>query len=42
MNWIMVNMESGDNQAQIRGTNMNNLTVREDILSYESITVGYK
>ena len=35
-------MESSDNQAQIRGTNMNKLTVRGGILSYESIIVGYK
>ena len=42
MNWIAASMESGDNQAQIRGTNMNKLTVQGGILSYESITAGYK
>ena len=42
MNWIVASMESSDNQAQIRGTNMNKLTVRGGILSYESITAGYK
>ena len=42
MNWTMAMMESGDNQVQIRGTNMNKLTVWGGILLYESITVGYK
>ena len=42
MNWTTASMELDDNQAQIRGTNMNKLTVWWDILSYESITVGYK
>ena len=40
MNWTTASMESGDNQAQIRAINMNKLTVRGGILSYESITVG--
>ena len=35
-------MESGDNQVQIKCTDMNGLTVRGDILSYKSITVEYK
>ena len=35
-------MESGDNQAQIKGTDMNELTVRGGMLSYKSITVEYK
>ena len=38
----MASMESDDNQAQIRGTDMNELTVRWGILSYKSITVEYK
>ena len=42
MNWTTASMESCDNQAQIRCTNINKLTVQEGILSYESITVGYK
>ena len=42
MNWIAASMESGDNQAQIKGTNMNKLIVRGGILSYESIIIGYK
>ena len=35
-------MESDDNQAQIRGTDMNELTVRGGILSYKSVIVKYK
>ena len=42
MNWTTISMKSGDNQAQIRVTNMNKLTVRGGILSYESIIVWYK
>ena len=42
MNWTTASMELDGNQAQIRGTNMNKLTVRGGILSYESITVVYK
>ena len=42
MNWIAASMKSGDNQAQIKGTNMNKLIVRGGILSYESIITGYK
>ena len=42
MNWIAASMESGDNQAQIKGTNMNKLIVRGGILSYETIITGYK
>ena len=41
-NWTMANMELGDNQAQIRDTNMNKLTVQGGISSYESITIEYK
>ena len=33
----MVSMELDDNQARIRGTNMNELTVRGGNLSYKSI-----
>ena len=35
-------MKSCNNQAQIRGTYMNKLTIRGGILSYESIIVEYK
>ena len=42
MKWTTASMESGDNQAQIRGTNMNELIVRGGVLSYKSITVKYK
>ena len=42
MNWTTASMESCDNQAQIRCTNINKLTVQEGILSYESITDEYK
>ena len=35
-------MESGDNQAQIRGTDMNELTVRGGVLSYKSVTIVHK
>ena len=35
-------MESDDKQAQIRGTDMNELTVRGGILSYKSVIVKYK
>ena len=42
MNWTTAIMESGDNQAQVKGTDMNELAVRGDILSYKSITVEYK
>ena len=39
MNWTTAIMESGDNQAQVKGTDMNELAVRGGILSYKSITV---
>ena len=42
MKWTTASMELGDNQAQIRGTDMNELTVRGGVLSYKSITVKYK
>ena len=42
MNWTTAIMESGDNQAQVKGTDMNELAVRGGILSYKSITVEYK
>ena len=42
MNWITASMELGDNQAQIRGTNVNKLPVQGGILLYESIIVEYK
>ena len=35
-------MELGDNQAQIRGTDINELTVQGGVLSYKSITIEYK
>ena len=42
MNWTTASMESSDNQAQIRGTNVNKLPIRGGILLYESIIVEYK
>ena len=42
MKWTTASMESSDNQAQIRGTDMNELTVRGGVLSYKSITIVYK
>ena len=42
MNWTTASMELGDNQAQIRGTNVNKLPVQGGILLYESIIVEYK
>ena len=42
MNWTTASMESGDNQAQIRGTDMNKLTIWGGILSYKSIQTEYK
>ena len=35
-------MELVDNQTQIKGTDMNELTIWGGNLSYKSITVGYK
>ena len=31
MNWITANMESGDNQTQIRDTDLNELTIQGGI-----------
>ena len=42
MNWTTAYLELDDNQVQIRGTDMNGLTVQGGILSYKSITVEYK
>ena len=42
MKWTTASMELGDNQAKIRGTDMNELIVRGGVLSYKSITVKYK
>ena len=42
MNWTMANMELDDNQAQIRGIDMNELAVRGGNLSYKSIKIEYK
>ena len=42
MKWTTASMESGDNQAQIRGTDMNELTVRGGVLSYKSVTIVHK
>ena len=36
MSWTTANMELDDNQTQIRGTNMNELTVRGGNFSYKS------
>ena len=36
MNWTIANMELDDNQTQIRGTDMNELTVRGGNFSYKS------
>ena len=36
MNWTTTNMELDDNQAQIRGTDMNKLPVQEGNFSYKS------
>jgi len=36
MNWTITNMELDDNQEQIRGTNINELTVQEGNFSYKS------
>ena len=36
MNWTTTNMELDDNQAQIRGTDMNELTIRGGHFSYKS------
>ena len=38
----MANMELDDNQARIRGTDINELTVRGGNLSYKSIKTEYK
>ena len=42
MNWRTANMELDDNQARIRGTDMNELTVWGGNLSYKSIKIEYK
>ena len=42
MNWTTANMELDNNQTQIRGTNMNDLTVRGGNLFYKSIKTKYK
>ena len=42
MNWTTANMELDDNQAQIRGIDMNELAVRGGNLSYKSIKIEYK
>ena len=41
MNWTTANMELDDNQTQIRGTNMNDLTIRGGNLFYKSIKTKY-
>ena len=42
MNWRTANMELDDNQARIRGTDMNEFTVWGGNLSYKSIKTEYK
>ena len=42
MNWRTANMELDDNQARIRGTDMNELTVWGGNLSFKSIKTEYK
>ena len=42
MSQTIANMELVDNQTQIKGIDMNELTIWGGNLSYKSITVGYK
>ena len=42
MNLTTSNMDLKDDQARTRKIELNEFTIREGILSYKSITVGYK
>ena len=41
MNLTMASMDLKDDQARTRTVKLNEFTIREGILSYKSITVGY-